>query len=142
MRTEGNPKKPRITKIRKIVLDINTKIKANVFTDYGITDQFEVTRGLRQGYLLAPILFCLMIEPLIKWIRSESKGYTFHSNNDLYIPILAYMDDIVIIAKDKEELNKIINKLNEYFTYYEMIVLEKSVYTNNKKKDTQETIYI
>jgi Reverse transcriptase (RNA-dependent DNA polymerase) len=78
----------------------------------------------------------------IRWIRKKNKGYLFKNNKKINIPILTYMDDIVIISQNKNDLDKIIKKLNKYFSHYKMEVSRKSVYTNNKKEEEMKEIYI
>jgi len=49
------------------------------------------------------------------------------------IPILAYMDDLVVITETREEIENILRQVEEYCNCYEIIISEKSTYTH---KDT------
>jgi exonuclease III len=122
---------------KDLMIDINTNIQATIDTDFGQTDKFTISRGLRQGCPLSPLLFCLVIEPLLRWIGSENKGYEFAKNNNLSTPILAYMDDIVLISKSKEEMKSLITKLETFCDFYGMKISDKSVYTYKKKKSEE-----
>jgi len=49
-------------------------------TPHGKTRQIPVLRGTLQGDPISPLLFLLMVEPLIRWLESLQKGYTLTSN--------------------------------------------------------------
>ena len=126
-------------KFIRMIEELNTTLSGDVITEYGITDKFEIERGLRQGCPLSPILFCLFIEPLIRWIEGEGRsGYTFHNNKNIRIPILAYMDDIVLIAKNRTEMNDLVGKLEEFLTHYGMEIGDKSAYTHTANVTKEE----
>lgn len=124
----------------ELMVDINTNIQATVETDFGQTEKFTISRGLRQGCPLSPLLFCLIIEPLIKWLKSGDEGYTFHSNPQISLSVLAYMDDLVIISKNREELNQLLSKLETFCNTYGMKISDKSVYTYKKDKKLDEHV--
>jgi hypothetical protein len=50
-----------------------------------------------QGGSLSPLIFDLMVEPLIRWIKSTKKGYTLTSNN-LSLSSKWYADDATLVA--------------------------------------------
>jgi hypothetical protein len=57
---------------RELIMNINTDTRVSVITDFGITRKFVATKGIRQGYPLSLILFCLFLTP---WIGEEKGGY-------------------------------------------------------------------
>ncbi len=59
-----------------------------------LTDFFACSRGVRQGYLLSPILFALFLDDLAE---SISKVSSCVSLGDLHITTLLYPDDFVLI---------------------------------------------
>lgn len=123
---------------REIIMDINTGTKVSVITDYGKTEQFIATRGVRQGCPLSPLLFCLFLEPLIKWIKEGKEGYRFKNNKEIKIAILAYMDDIALVARDREEMKNMLGKIEKFCNLYGMEISDKSVYTSNKDGEEEK----
>lgn len=75
--------------------------------------QIELKRGVKQGDPLSPLLFNLAIEPIIELINRRTTGILI--NNDS-VSVLAFADDVVLIAKDAIEARKQINYINEYLT--------------------------
>jgi hypothetical protein len=120
---------------RELMSDINTGTEVAIITDFGVTERFISTRGVRQGCPLSPVLFCMFLEPLIRWIRNEEEGYRFKNDEELKIEILAYMDDIAIIERDRKEMKKMLEKIEIFCNTYGMEVSEKSVYTSNREKE-------
>jgi hypothetical protein len=57
-----------LKEFRELIMDINTGTIVSIITDFGITKSFTATRGVRQGCPLSSVLFCLFLEPLIRWI--------------------------------------------------------------------------
>lgn len=65
----------------------------------------KLNRGVPQGSLISPTLFCMFIDDLLK----KWKEAKIPEDN-----ILAYADDIAIVFKDIPELDSIINLMNEW----------------------------
>ena len=82
----------------------------------GISEQFNVNIGLRQGSALSSLLFIVVME-LIS--RKVSMKYTSRK--------LLYADDLAIVAEDREELNESLEEWKEAFKHNGLRVnLEKT----------------
>jgi len=70
-------------------------------------------------------------------------GYKMTQNAEVRIPMLAYMDDLVILTETREEMEQILSKLEEYTEEYEIQVSGKSTYTHKEtttnRHQTQNT---
>lgn len=75
--------------------------------------EVELKRGVKQGDPLSPLLFNLAVEPIIECISKETTGISI--NNEA-VAVLAFADDVVLIAKDATEAQKQITYLNDYLT--------------------------
>lgn len=127
-------------KFINLVEELNSGMTGDAITPLGITGKFNIERGLRQGCPLSPILFCIFIEPLIRWMESDKGlGYRFKNNQELIVAILAYMDDIALISKSHEEMTIMCSMLERYLNHYGMIIGDKSAYTNNRVGDAGDS---
>lgn len=86
-----------------------TKSRVKVGAELG---NFWTARGVRQGCLMSPILFNIVIADLkmemgkVKWggVRvGERKIYT-----------LAYADDIVLLAEEEDRMRSMLERMEEY----------------------------
>ena len=77
------------------------RAKTSVKTQDVPSDKFEVTAGLHQGSVLSPLLFISVMEVITREART---GLPWE---------LLYADDLVLIAKSKEELKEKIGKWKE-----------------------------
>ena len=94
----------------------------------------EVQRGVRQGCVLSPDLFSLYSEKIMEEIK-DIEGIMIGGEN---INNLRYADDTVLIATTKENLQKLVDKLNEACNRKGMrININKTeVMVATKKKET------
>lgn len=85
--------------IRLIELSVkNSKCKVKVENEYSAT--FEVKTGVRQGDGLSPILFNIALEEALKEVNKTNLGIKIIKN----ISVLAFADDVVILAENKRDL--------------------------------------
>lgn len=74
------------------------------------------TKGVKQGCPLSPYVFDLIMEEVLVTVEDELNGlFTLNQTGKLKFPIvLVYADDILIIARTVEELNKLLPVLQNY----------------------------
>lgn len=73
----------------------------------------NVNRGVLQGGILSPWLFNIYIDDLVRSLKEVS------------FEILAYADDLAVICKNKQELDKVIDILENWATTNEIAVNKK-----------------
>eukprot|EP00878_Enallax_costatus_P013234 GHUV01013835.1.p1 GENE.GHUV01013835.1~~GHUV01013835.1.p1 ORF type:complete len:792 (+),score=93.90 GHUV01013835.1:76-2451(+) len=59
----------------EVVKDLYSNATTRIKTPYGPTQAIELQRGTIQGDSLSPFLFILYIEPLLRWLQADGKGY-------------------------------------------------------------------
>ena len=85
----------------------------------GFTDQIQSLLGLKQGCLLSPLLFNLLIDD-IKTIFNEScDSGQIHANQ---INHLLYADDLILISSTAEGLQNCLNQLSDYCLKWDLSV--------------------
>ena len=77
-----------------------------------LTDWFSVYSGVRQGYNLAPTLFAIYVNDVTMCINQLNVGVPISETDS--ISVLLYADDIVLMAQNAEDLQKMINALREW----------------------------
>ena len=100
-------------------MDMHHQAKAYIHMDGRKGEEFDVLTGVRQGDVLAPLLFLLVINPLLFALSSEENGYRIDFS-PLQIPVLAYCDDIVIIMKNRKEFEEALTTLNNFLQDHSM----------------------
>ncbi|KAG7661210.1 uncharacterized protein J8A68_005278, partial [[Candida] subhashii] len=103
------------TNMRKCITAILTQQSASIYLNKTIGCPFPLKRGTRQGNPLSPLIFNLMLEPLLNKINQKCQGITIPS---CYIPDIrakyqAYADDLVIFATG-EDYKIVKEELDEY----------------------------
>ena len=86
--------------------------EATVRTGYGITDWFQIGKGVCQGCILSPCLFNFYAEYIMKnaGLEEAQAGIKIAGRN---INNLRYADDITLMAEREEELKILLMKVKE-----------------------------
>ena len=98
-------------KMWRILKNIYNQVESSVLLGQGLTDFFTIEVGLRQGCLLSPILFDLLLNDLVKELNSLKKGVKVGHHK---ISILLFADDIALIADSKEDLELLLKTTYEF----------------------------
>ena len=85
---------------------------ATVRTGHGITDWFQIRKGVRQGCILSPCLFNLYAEYIMRnaALEEAQAGLKIARRN---INNLRYADDTTLMAESEEELKSLLMKVKE-----------------------------
>jgi len=79
----------------------HTDIKVKV--GHTLSKTVQVKTGLRQGDAMSPVLFNIVLEKVVREAALDKEGVKLGENN---IGILAYADDIVLMAESKDILKE------------------------------------
>ena len=108
--------------IINILRDLHTNTQACVRADGEFTDYFPISSGVRQGCIIAPLLFNIFMDFVMRQVLAEvgaGKGIevAFKVGDKLYtlpelagmtdsefINLLMYADDVALICTDKRRL--------------------------------------
>ncbi|KAG6929039.1 hypothetical protein G0U57_006544, partial [Chelydra serpentina] len=74
----------------------------------GETAEIPIRSGVKQGCPLSPIVFNLAMEPLLRAISDGADGFDLHGER---VNVLAYADDLVLIADDPERLQGMLDTI-------------------------------
>lgn len=90
-----------------LIQDLYEDSATTIRHDGGVTNPIKFQAGVRQGCPLSPILFNLVMEFLIRPITNLAPihGANLHGSA---IGVLAYADDLALIARSEESLNALL----------------------------------
>ena len=113
------------SKLIALLDDLHSGTDAAVRMDGKLGSRFRVSSGVRQGCVIAPSLFNIFIDLVIKKALSrmpENCGIKIKSRSDdqsvlegsfEYIVMLMYADDVVLMSHDPEELAYMLKAIDE-----------------------------
>ena len=104
------------TKLVRALRGLYTGTRAAVWVNEGITEYFDVKSGLKQGCLISPTAFSLYLNDLADQLPC---GVVV---GGVKISMLAYADDLVLLATTPAELQRNINALKMYCDKWNLIV--------------------
>ena len=99
------------SKLWLAIKDLSTDVKAWVLYSGTLSRELEIAQGTRQGRILAPFMYKVYINSLLK----ELSDYCFTiSINTLRMPASSFADDIYLIALHQYLLKILMNKCHNY----------------------------
>ena len=116
----------------QIISKLYWEQSACVRTESGITSEFKIKKGVRQGCVLSPNLFNLYTENIFREVE-DMKGVNIGGVN---IINLRYADDTVLLAEGPMFLQALLTAVNEKGKLYGMemnIIKTKSMVISRKK---------
>ena len=116
----------------QIISKLYWEQSASVRTESGMTSEFKIKKGVRQGCVLSPNLFNLYTEKIFREVE-DMKGVNIGVLN---INNLRYADDTVLLAEGAMFLQALLTTVNEKGKPYGMemnIIKTKSMMISRKK---------
>ncbi len=74
-----------------------------------MTDWFKAEQGVKQGDNLSPLLFSVYVNSLIGDLKSAEVGVSVGTD---VVSVLAYADDLVLLAENELDLQKLLDVLH------------------------------
>jgi hypothetical protein len=113
------------------------KTECCVLINEYLADWFTTVGGVKQGYGLSPSLFNVYINDLATELNSLNLGVRVGDN---FLNILLYADDIVIIADNESNLQKMLDVVYKWSRQWRMMVnSSKTQVVYFRKKNTART---
>ena len=98
-------------KIIRVLQSLYDNTQCCVRTDEGTTEPFKIETGVRQGCVISPFLFIMVIDYLLNQI--EGKGYGIDIGGERKLFNLDFADDIALIDSTNEGLQNCTHDLKE-----------------------------
>ena len=123
-----------------IVKVINDKPTANIILNGEKPKGFPLISGIRQGCLLSPLLFSIVLEVLVTAIREEKEIKGIQMRKEIKLSVFAN-DMILYVENPKDSIRKLLELISEFSKGTGCkIKTEKSLaflYTNNEKSERE-----
>ena len=81
----------------------------------GLTDPLPVTRGIKQGCPLSPLLFNLVLEGILPKLKRTGEGYQFRGGTT--VSSLAYADDLCLIGTTKDGIASMLRTTANFLSW-------------------------
>jgi len=106
-----------LSALRRMYESVTIRVKENG----QIGEAFQTNLGVKQGDPLSPLLFGLFIDRFEKFLRDKvpDAGVCIEGRR---IQVLFYADDLVIIAKDANELQRCLDALEQFCDTFRLVV--------------------
>ena len=106
-----------------------------------LTDWFQTENGCRQGDVTSPTAFSIIINDLLKELNASGIGVKIDMN--LIVSVLAFADDIVLLAENAEDLQRLIYLVHKWSTKWRFIINpEKSQIVHYRNAPKAQTKFI
>ena len=100
--------------IRKWISVLYNDVESGVINGGYMTNYFRVSRGVRQGCPLSPLLFVLCVEILAQKIRQNPKITGIELPYSCEAKLSQFADDTTLICKDTSSLHESMSELGKF----------------------------
>ena len=87
---------------------------SQVIVNHSLSEPLQVTRGVRQGDPLSPLLYVLTIEPLLNCIRADKTIPPISLPGNQSRKLIGYADDTNFFIKEHSSIDKIIKHFKKF----------------------------
>lgn len=95
------------------VVDLYTDASTHFTLAKGETPQIPMTRGVKQGDPLSPLLFNVAMDPLLEAISAQNNGFKWDESG-LQLEALCYADDNGLLTEDPKDMQNNLDAVNEF----------------------------
>jgi len=101
---------------RRWVRVIYTDITSSVINNGWLSSPFPLQRGVREGYPLSLLLYCLVVEPLGQAIQRDTsiQGIQIPGSNNKRFKVSQYADDTTLILANDYSITCVFNLINVF----------------------------
>ena len=103
-------------KLWSTIKSLNEDLSAVVETKHGNTRTIKMKDNIRQGGVLSVIMYATLMDEIAKEIKARNLGIKMQGEEK--IGCLLWMDDVALIAENKEELQEMLDITEETSTKY------------------------
>ena len=96
----------------RIIKDMYNEVKVCVKGCNSYSDFFECALGLKQGEVISPILFSFFVEDLELFLQDDQNSGL--SLDDVTFILMLFADDMVVLGKNEDDLQRSLNLLEKY----------------------------
>ena len=96
----------------KILKELNSNLTAKIRTKHGLTRTINIKDSIRQGGVLSVIEYANLIDEIAKELEQKHEGYQ-EIWDYTTLGCLLWMDDVVLIHHEKEEIQKMLDTTND-----------------------------
>jgi hypothetical protein len=98
-------------KVWRIFKEWYAEMVSSVVVDGNYTREFEIEQGVKQGAIASPMLYALFLDGVVEELRSRELGVVEEGE---WNGIALFADDMVLMARNGEELQCMINVVEDY----------------------------
>ena len=109
-------------KMYKSIKALYSKTSSRVQVNDCFTSWFLTTSGVRQGDNLSPTLFAIFLNDLAVELNGLNLGVTIDNEK---LTILMYADDIVLLAENKADLQKLLDYVATWCKNWQLVLNDK-----------------
>ena len=101
----------------QITKELSNNLMAKVQTKYGTTREIQIKDSIKQGGVLSVIQFANLMDQISKNINQQQIGNT-QAQNGQRIGSLLWMDDVVLISQNENDMQKMLDITDEVAKMY------------------------